>query len=248
MESPLLPLLHVLASLTLTPLGGPAPAVQAAVESDESVILEVAAAKPAPKPKLPLFYQAPLSQWPRVISDHKATMQGYENCLSGNGACDSAIVHWQAFLRSIQNRTRTEQLLAVNNFMNARPYKQDDWLYNVSDYWAGPQQFLSNSGDCEDFAIAKYFSLRQLGFDPADMQVLLVYDIYSGTDHAVLRVALSDQVYFLDNREDLIDRAGFEKRYRPHVAFNENDVHMYQKPLMARSIRGGDERILPGNR
>lgn len=243
MDSPILPLLHLLASLTLTPLGGPA--VTAEVAADEPIVL---AALPTAKPALPPFFQAPLQQWPRVLDEHKSTMASYKKCAQGEEICDQSIMHWQAYLRGLSYKTRMEQLIAVNDYMNARPYKQDDWVYGVSDYWAAPHEFLVNSGDCEDFAIAKYFSLRQLGFSADDMQVLLVYDIYSGTDHAVLRVSMGNQVYFLDNREDLIDRAGFEKRYRPHVAFNENDVHMYEKPLMARSIRGGDERILPGNR
>lgn len=237
MANSLFQVLQVMASLTMTPLSGPAEAMG----THDTVI-------PASKPRLPLFYQAPLSQWPRVLEEHDILMSAYEHCLSGKGACDNNIVHWQAFLRSQRQRSRLEQLIAVNKFMNARPYKQDNWLYDVSDYWAGVSEFLENSGDCEDFAIAKYFSLRQLGFDPGDMQVMLVYDVYSGTDHAVLRVALNDQVYFLDNRADLIDRAGFEKRYRPHIAFNEHDVYMFDRPLMARSIRGDDERILPGNR
>lgn len=240
MDSPIVPLLHLMASLTLTPLSGTAQPPAAV----KPVII------PASKPALPapLFHQAPLHQWPRVLDEQDATMAAYRDCAAARAECHQAVAHWQAFLRAQQNKTPMEKIIAVNGFMNARPYRQDDWIYGVTDYWAAPHEFLVNSGDCEDFAIAKYFSLRQLGFDAADMQILLVYDVYSGTDHAVLRVSLDDKVYFLDNREDLIDRAGFEKRYRPHVAFNENDVHMYEQPLMARSIRGGDERILPGNR
>ncbi len=237
MANSLFQVLQVIASLTMTPLGGPS----------EAVPLQEAIT-PAAKPALPLFYQAPLAQWPRVLEEHDALMASYESCLSGKGKCENHITHWQAFLRAQTRRPPLEQLIAVNKFMNARPYKQDNWLYDASDYWAGVSDFLQHSGDCEDFAIAKYFSLRQLGFNPDTMQVMLVYDVYSGTDHAVLRVALDDKVYFLDNREDLIDRAGFEKRYRPHIAFNENDVYMFDRPLMARSIRGDDERILPGNR
>ncbi len=224
-----------MASLTMTPLAGPIPA-------DSAPLVPIA------KPAIPLFYKSPLQQWPRVLVEQDALMASYKNCMAGKETCDNAVVHWQAFLRTQSNKKPLEKLVAVNKFLNERPYKQDNWLYNVSDHWAGVGDFLKNSGDCEDFAIAKYFSLRQLGFDPNDMQVMLVYDVYSGTDHAVLRVALNDELYFLDNREDLIDRAGFDKRYRPHVAFNENDVHLYNQPLMARSIRGSDERILPGNR
>lgn len=246
MTHSVLHLVHIMASLTLAPLGGQAD-IGAGAPHPESAAVIIPRAKPQP-PTPPLFSRPPLHQWPRVLSEHQASQSAYTRCMNGQAPCNNNVVHWQAFLRQQQGKTPLQQILAVNSFINERPYKQDNWIYDANDYWAAPHEFLQHSGDCEDFAIAKYFSLRQLGFADADMQVMLVYDVYSGTDHALLRVAQGGDVYFLDNREDLIDRAGFEKRYRPHVAFNENDVHMYEQPLMARSIRGGDERILPGNR
>lgn len=243
-SSPVWSVLQMVAALTLTPLNGPAP--------QETAVAPIPApiqAAQAPKPATPVFWQPQLSQWRRVLDTHAGQSALYELCQRAPHQCPSRrVAHWQRFLDRQSYETPMRQLLAVNNYMNRYPYKQDDWLYGQSDYWANVQEFLEQSGDCEDFAIAKYFSLRQLGFPAEDMQILLVYDVYSGTDHAVLRVALDGNVYFLDNREDLIDRAGFEKRYRPHLAFNEADVHLYDQPLMARSIRGDDERIIPGNR
>lgn len=236
MDSAFLHILSMMASLTL------APPVENPVPSHHMPI-------PLAKPATPLFWQPPIQQWPALLARHKTMMNTYSLCQETGRQCVSAKVsHWQDFLGLLQTQKPLVQLIAVNDYINARPYKQDNWLYNVSDHWADVADFLENSGDCEDFAIAKYFSLRQLGFDTGMMQIMLVYDVYSGTDHAVLRVALNDQLYFLDNRDDVIDRAEFDRRYRPHIAFNETDVHLYDQPLMARSIRGDDARILPGNR
>lgn len=57
-----------------------------------------------------------------------------------------------------------EQLKQVNSFFNRVRYKEDKELYGVSDYWATPYEFLGrDAGDCEDFVIAKYFALVELG-------------------------------------------------------------------------------------
>ena len=57
-----------------------------------------------------------------------------------------------------------DQLQAVNRFLNDWRYQADQQNYGRRDYWATPLEFLRRSGDCEDYAIIKYVSLRQLGF------------------------------------------------------------------------------------
>ena len=43
-------------------------------------------------------------------------------------------------------------------------FEDDDQHWHQADYWATPIETLaSNGGDCEDFSIAKYFTLRELG-------------------------------------------------------------------------------------
>jgi predicted transglutaminase-like cysteine proteinase len=63
-------------------------------------------------------------------------------------------------------KTRGGLGVETNRFLNDWRYKPDDQNYGQRDYWATPLEFLRRSGDCEDYAIAKYVTLRELGFAP----------------------------------------------------------------------------------
>lgn len=236
MSASILPMLQIFLALTV----GSVPSAPA-----ENMGVPV----PVAKPSAPLFWQDPLNDWRLILSSYEAERGIYELCGQQPQSCPwRNVAEWQKFLASHQDQLPLKKLVAVNDWINQFPYKEDRWLYQTSDHWAGPRQFLERSGDCEDFVIAKYFSLKELGFKAADMRVLMVYDVFSGTDHALLRVKLDDRIYFLDNRKTIMNEAAFEERYRPHYAFNEADVWTYDRPLMARSMRGDDTRIMPGNR
>src|ERR1700753_3221158 len=75
------------------------------------------------------------------------------------------------FLDSLRQQSRRDQLNAVNQWANARPYVEDRVNWGVPDYWETPAQFLAHGGDCEDYAIAKYFSLVKLVFSPHDLRI-----------------------------------------------------------------------------
>ena len=82
---------------------------------------------------------------------------------------------WEDLLGDIGQESEREQLLRVNEFFhrNVR-YQSDEQLYGVQDYWATPLQTLGHGlGDCEDWAIAKYVSLRHLGIP--DQKLRLIY-------------------------------------------------------------------------
>lgn len=58
---------------------------------------------------------------------------------------------------------------------------------NKPDYWATPKEFLiCGFGDCEDYAIIKYYSLLKLGFDETKLFVTIVREKYKGASHMVL--------------------------------------------------------------
>lgn len=67
------------------------------------------------------------------------------------------------------------KLQKVNQFFNRKIiYTDDIEAWGQSDYWATPLESLAKKkGDCEDFVIAKYFSLRNLNIP--DTQLRLVY-------------------------------------------------------------------------
>lgn len=86
------------------------------------------------------------------------------------------IVRWQQLLEELADAPELEQSLRVNEFFhrNVR-YQLDMTLYGQEDYWATPLQTLGHGlGDCEDWAIAKYASLRSLGIPDENLRLIYV--------------------------------------------------------------------------
>ena len=154
---------------------------------------------------------------------------------------------WWNFIRSIKNDTPVDQITKTNKWLNKFTYKQDNWIYNRADHWATPSEFLKNGGDCEDFAIIKYMTLRRLGFRTDQMKIAMVYDIYSGTDHSYLVVTFGNRTFVLDSREQSTNPQLFKKRYQAHYAFNEKGIWRYKSPRIVLKSRQNKE-VLPSNR
>lgn len=85
------------------------------------------------------------------------------------------VLQWQQLLENAKLLSETEQLTLINQFFNGRIFFADDSvIWGQSDYWATPLETMGRQqGDCEDFTIAKYISLRMLGV--ANEQLRLMY-------------------------------------------------------------------------
>ena len=90
--------------------------------------------------------------------------------------------NWQNMLVQSQNKPENQQILIVNDFFarNLR-YQTDILLWKENDYWATPLETLGRGlGDCEDYAIAKYISLRALGVSDDKLRLIYVKGKNSG--------------------------------------------------------------------
>ena len=85
-----------------------------------------------------------------------------------------AVVAWRELVAIADELPESEKLRTVNAFFNRRLRFEDDIdIWQTKDYWATPLQTLGRgAGDCEDFSIAKYMTLRMLGV-PADRMRLI---------------------------------------------------------------------------
>lgn len=111
-------------------------------------------------------------------------------------------------------------LSRVNAFWNLVPYKSDQDAWGLPDYWAAPREFLERGGDCEDYALAKYATLRELGFREEDMRVVVVTDLRNGLPHAVLTVRESGEWLVLDSLTPRIEKSSGIHFYRPQRSVN----------------------------
>ncbi len=82
---------------------------------------------------------------------------------------------WDAMIESSKNETVLNKIKNVNDFFNQLTYKTDQSHWKQKDYWATPFEFMgSGAGDCEDYAIAKYFSLIKLGIPDDKLRITYV--------------------------------------------------------------------------
>jgi len=128
---------------------------------------------------------------------------------------------WMHFLDSIRSRDFSAQMDAVNRYMNQHKYVLDIVNWAVEDYWATPYEFLRVDGDCEDFAIAKFISLRLLGHENAKMRIVVLQDLNLRIPHAVLIVSLNDRFWVLDNQIPQVVDATSIRHYRPIYSVDE---------------------------
>ncbi len=92
----------------------------------------------------------------------------------GRGA--QVLQEWREQMNALRRAGEEDQVRRVNEFVNRRVMFEDDiTIWGQKDYWATPLESLGRgAGDCEDFAIAKYISLRILGIDNDKLRMTYV--------------------------------------------------------------------------
>ena len=127
------------------------------------------------------------------------------------------VADWHALMREKRDIPEMEKLESVNSFFNKLEFVDDLYHWGREDYWATPQEMLtSNGGDCEDFATAKYFTLRNLEVPDAKMRLTYVKSLKLKKPHMVLSFyqyptaeplvldSLVDDILFASQRPDLL--------------------------------------------
>jgi predicted transglutaminase-like cysteine proteinase len=152
----------------------------------------------------------------------KARSLAWRGCALDQAACDTAPEReWREVIASVRWLPREQQLAALNRALNRVPYVDDAMRDGLADYWATPDEFLLRSGDCEDFAIAKYVALRHLGFGAETLRIVVLTDSIRGQVHAVLAVGGPNGTTILDS---LTSELFFDVQYAhyvPHISVNE---------------------------
>ncbi len=121
-----------------------------------------------------------------------------------------------------------ELLAAINLYINRTSYIVDPVNWGVPDYWSTPDEFFLRSGDCEDYAISKFITLKRLGVDTAHMRLVVVQDENLRAAHAVLAVELDGTFHILDNQVDSVLTHDKILHYRPVYSINESNWWLHQ--------------------
>ncbi len=166
---------------------------------------------------------APFTKWSDMFTR-------FEIALNNKNFNKSYIKGWKKNLERIKDLPVDTQIKRVNDMMNAVPYVSDMDNYGTSDLWADPITFFKKGGDCEDYAIAKYASLRILGIPEERMRIAVVRDEIKDIMHAVLIVYMDNKTYVLDNQIKRTMDAKTLNRYKPIFSINRLSWWLHSKP------------------
>ena len=153
------------------------------------------------------------------------------------------LLDWQDLMRQ-QDDDDLTKLKKINHFFNKVKFIDDYSHWAKNDYWATPTEFLaSGGGDCEDFAIAKYFSLITLGIAEQRLTLTYVKALRLNTPHLVLSYypTLDSEPLILDNLIDTIELSSQRTDLLPVYSFNASG-------LWDAKIQGQGERLGDGYR
>ncbi len=152
---------------------------------------------------------------------------------------------WYQLINNYKNVPPLEKLERVNNFFNQLSFVNDIDLWGMEDYWATPIQMLSsNGGDCEDYSIAKYFTLREMGIPEEHMRLTYVKALQLDQAHMVLTYfpTPDSESLVLDNLDTEIRQSSDRTDLLPVYSFNGDGLWLSEK--MGTDKRVGQSRRL----
>jgi predicted transglutaminase-like cysteine proteinase len=143
-------------------------------------------------------------------------------------ACEPA--EWRDLLGALRGLGLRAKLDHVNVAMNRHPYVPSQRNWGESNYWETPFEFLRKSGQCQDYAIAKYLLLRAAGVPASKLRVLVLRDMRLGLDHAVTVAYVAGEAWLLDNQIDTVVPAAGIHHYQPYYSINEDGWWLHVGP------------------
>ena len=154
---------------------------------------------------------------------------------------------WLTLIQRYKNSPEKDKLEAVNIFFNQMRFVSDSELWGVEDYWATPVEFLiASGGDCEDFSMAKYFTLKAMGVPVDRMHLTYVRALTPNPvsqAHMVLSYFSSQDAepLVLDNLVGDIKPASQRPDLTPVYSFNGDGLWLAKK-------RGQGQRVSDSSR
>ena len=195
------------------------------VEAAEQEFASVASLSP----KLEKYSERVSNRFRIIRSRHERSLRLAEAACGAGKQSACQLNNWQAYLGDIAASSERERLQLVNRYINSAAYVSDPRNWDRNDYWEIPLELFARGGDCEDYVIAKYLSLRQLGIPADRMRIVVVQDLRRREDHAVLTVKSGDGLMVLDNHYRRVRTWNdLSADYVPYYSLNEDAVWMHR--------------------
>jgi len=187
---------------------------------------------------------AALPRWLNVKASFPNLADAAAKCDARIEDCRSQqMTLWRTKIAELQQANKRVQLQKINRFLNGWKHIPEDDKSNSPTQWVLPLDFVTNGGGPQDFAVMKYASLKELGFDPDNMRIVIANDVLRNRAHAILSVKLHGRSYILDSLNDTLLDERLVNYYVPLYSVNEKTrwAHIPQEFLIAQGASGSDK-------
>ena len=184
-----------------------------------------------------LAITSPIAQQETVFTPQVYTRIG---AIYGTEASEN-VAKWRQLVAELQSEDLDEKLYQINRFFNRFDFVDDLVHWQQKDYWATPIEFISTgAGDCEDYTIAKYFSLIELGVPEQQLRLMYVTALELRQPHMVLAYyeTPTSIPLVLDNINRRILPANKRRDLSPIYSFNGNGLWAAKAMGTGRKLRG----------
>ncbi|GHB35325.1 hypothetical protein GCM10007094_26060 [Pseudovibrio japonicus] len=158
-------------------------------------------------------------KWQSVLPECEQQLKQLKQCMAGDVRGVGPVQAWSRILRRAGQSKSLRQLSLLNSFINESVGSgPQSGSAGPSNAWRAPLHLLGSNGECEDYAIAKYFSLLALGYPEEALRFVVVKDSRSQTIHAVTSVRFQGEQYVLDSLRSTPAREIELLHYQPVVS------------------------------
>lgn len=142
---------------------------------------------------------------------------------------------WKTMMTGLADAPETEILRRVNDHWNRTVrFGEDTDIWHQDDYWATPLEAMGRGrGDCEDYVIAKYFTLRALGVPESRLRLTYVRARIGSASSGISQAHMVLSYYattesmplVLDNLVSSIQPANTRTDLTPVFSFNAQGIY-----------------------
>jgi predicted transglutaminase-like cysteine proteinase len=153
----------------------------------------------------------------------------------------SRFTSWRDLIVEGSSESDWDRIHLANQFFNRQVgYRSDQEHWGKTDYWATPVETLgTGAGDCEDYALAKYFTLRAMGVADDKLRLMYVRALSINEPHMVLVYFETPEAmpYVLDNMVNDIQLAQYRTDLRPIYSFNASGLWLAKANGLGRRVK-----------
>jgi predicted transglutaminase-like cysteine proteinase len=170
-----------------------------------------------------------LDKWNELVADVRSESEILARCRTDAAHCPPAAKKFLDVVADGRAHDGRARVGVINRDINMAIRPTSDLAqWGVADRWSAPLETLATGrGDCEDYAIAKYVALREAGMADSELRLIIVRDLKSGSDHAIVAARVDGNWVMLDNRRMVLTEDSTMTRVMPLFAFDATGVRQF---------------------